>query len=258
MAFRANPGPKNRLLKPVMMRLTYPRADGIHAVSKGAARGLADVAALVPDDIRVIYNPIVDEHIDVQSQNPVTHRWFAEPAPVIVSVGRLSKEKGYSYLLEATARILRERQVRLVIVGEGPERAELEKQARELSIAESVDLIGYRENPYKYLARGDVFVLSSLWEGLPAVIVEAMACGVPVVATDCPSGPNEIITNESEGLLVPPEDHKALAKAILKVLSDADLADRMRATGKARAHDFHVARITRQYERFFLEILGQD
>jgi glycosyltransferase involved in cell wall biosynthesis len=258
MAFRANPGIKNRVLIPVTMRLLYPTADGIHAVSQGAADGLADVAAIPSDAVKVIHNPIVDERIEVQSQEAVTHRWFSEPAPVIVSVGRLSEEKGYPYLLKAVARILPQRPVKLVMVGEGPQRAELETLARELGIAESVDLIGYRENPYKYLARSQVFVLSSLWEGLPAVLVEAMACGAPVVATDCRSGPGEIITNDREGLLVPPADAEALADSILKVLSDATLADTMRGAGKARAQDFHVTKIAREYEQFFLEILEAD
>jgi glycosyltransferase involved in cell wall biosynthesis len=200
----------------------------------------------------------VDEGIEVQVQEAVEHGWFSEPTPVIVSVGRLSKEKGYPYLLQAVARILPQRQVRLVIVGEGPQRAELESLARELGIAESVDLIGYRENPFKYLARAQLFVLSSLWEGLPGVLVEAMACGAPVVATDCRSGPSEIITNDAEGLLVPTADVEALAEAMLKVLSDATLADRMQGAGRARAQDFHVTKIAREYEQFFLEILEED
>jgi glycosyltransferase involved in cell wall biosynthesis len=258
MAFRANPGIKNRVLKPVTMRLLYPTADGIHAVSQGAADGLADVAAIPPTAVRVIHNPIVDEGIEVQVQEAVEHGWFSEPTPVIVSVGRLSKEKGYPYLLQAVARIRPQRQVRLVIVGEGPQRAELESLARELGIAESVDLIGYRENPFKYLARAQLFVLSSLWEGLPGVLVEAMACGAPVVATDCRSGPSEIITNDAEGLLVPTADVEALAEAMLKVLSDATLADRMQGAGRARAQDFHVTKIAREYEQFFLEILEED
>jgi glycosyltransferase involved in cell wall biosynthesis len=108
------------------------------------------------------------------------------------------------------------------------------------------------------MARADVFVLSSLWEGLPAVLVEAMACGAPVVSTDCPSGPGEIITNDTEGLLIPTADSDALADAILKVLSDASLRDKMRVAGKARAQDFYVDKIAREYEELFLEILEKD
>ncbi|MGD8997844.1 MAG: glycosyltransferase [Anaerolineae bacterium] len=256
MAFKNDPQLKNRVMIPFLMRLLYPRADGVVALSQGIADDTAQVASIPVGDISVVYNPIVDERLEFLAQQPVDHPWFSDGIPTIVAVGRLSEEKGFSYLLQAVARVRRQRQVRLLIIGEGPERAKLESLARAKGIGSDTQLLGYRENPYSYLANADVFVLSSLWEGLPAVVVEAMACGAPVVATDCPSGPGEIITKETEGILVPPADPEALADAILRVLSDTNLRQAMRAAGRSRAQDFRVDKIAREYERLFLETLG--
>lgn len=258
VAHGADPKMKNRIVIPFLIRQLYPRADCIHAVSRGAAEDTQEIASIAKDRIKVIYNPIVDERMQSLSEEQVHHPWFSSPSPIIVSVGRLSPEKGYTYLLQAVARVLQERPVKLVMVGEGRQREELETLARKIDIVHDVAFLGYQENPYKYMARADVFVLSSLWEGLANVVIEAMACGAPVVATDCPSGPGEIITKSEEGLLVLPANAEALANAILRVLSDARLRHTMRVAGRARAQDFHVDRITREYEQLFLRVLEGD
>lgn len=259
MALGADSNIKNRVLIPMLMRVLYSSADRVVALSQGVADDVASLAAVPARQIEVIYNPIVHENLDSLSREQVEHPWFSTTTPVLVSVGRLSPEKGYSYLLEAVKKVLSKRHVRLVLVGEGPQRLELEEQVSRLGITDSVALIGYRANPYKYMAKADVFVLSSLWEGLPAVIPEAMACGTPVVATDCPSGPAEIITRESEGLLVPPTDSDALADAILRVLSDRKLRKKMRAAGRTRAQAFRAEKVAADYEQLFLQILeGTD
>jgi glycosyltransferase involved in cell wall biosynthesis len=258
MALRADPGLKNSILMPLLMRQLYPTAGCVAAISCGAAADLQTITSIPLANIRVIYNPIVDQRMLALSREPVDHPWFSSGIPIVVSVGRLSEEKGYVHLLRAVARVLQQRSMKLVIVGDGEQRQELEDLARQLHIARDVAFLGYQENPYKYMARADVFVLSSLWEGLPTVLVEAMACGAPVVASDCPSGPREIITQDEEGILVPPADPEALAEAILKVLSDRSLRNQMRVAAVSRAQDFRADRIARQYEALFLEILRKD
>ena len=180
-AQRAEPDIRNRVLS-CFMRQLYAKAECIVAVSQGAAEDTRKIASILPGKIKVIYNPIVDERIQALAREPVDHLWFPGPIPKIVSVGRLTKQKGYPYLLQAVARILQKRPVKLVILGEGEQREELEDLAHELGIAYNVAFLGYQENPYKYIARADVFVLSSLWEGLPTVLIEAMACGAFVIS----------------------------------------------------------------------------
>ncbi len=140
---------------------------------------------------------------------------------------------------------------RLVILGDGGKRSNLEKLARQLGIERQVTFLGFQTNPFKYLARSDIFVLSSLWEGFALVIVEAMACGIPVISTRCPSGPDEIITDGVNGLLVPVADETALAEAILRLLKDKKLAVKLAQAGTKRAEDFAITKIIKQYEAIF-------
>jgi len=135
-----------------------------------------------------------------------------------LSIGRLTKAKNYSTLIEAFAKVRQQRDVRLAILGNGEERPSLEGLVRRLGLENDVWLPGFVDPPYPYLARASVFVQSSIWEGFPTVIVEALAFGVPVVSTDCPSGPREILENGRFGELVPVGDVEALADAIRRAL----------------------------------------
>ena len=139
---------------------------------------------------------------------------------MILAAGRLHIQKDFPTLLRAFALVRKEIPSRLVILGEGEKRKELEDLAQELGIRKDLDLPGFVENPYKYMKRAAVFVLSYQWEGLPTVLVEAMACGCPVVSTDCPSGPREILENGRWGKLVPPGDPMKLAEAIKEILTN--------------------------------------
>lgn len=237
---------------PLLMRFTYPLASGIVACSQGVADDLARTLGIQREHIQVIYNPIVDEELLVKAQEPVEHPWFqpGEP-PVLLSAGRLTQQKDHFTLLRAFALVHAQISARLVLLGEGDERPALESLVRELNIDNDVIMPGFVDNPYKYIAQSRVFVLSSRWEGLPTVLVGAMACGTPVVSTNCPSGPSEIITNEVNGLLVPPAEPEALAEAVLRVLKDAKLASRLAKGGKERAKDFEVSKIVREYEKLF-------
>ncbi len=205
---------------------------------------------------RVIYNPIVDEELLRKAEEPVDHPFFGEGRPpVILAAGRLHVSKDFPTLLRAFSLVRREVPSRLLILGEGEKRRELEELAEELGIREDLDMPGFVKNPYKYMRRASVFVLSSQWEGLPTVLVEAMACGCPVVSTDCPSGPAEILQGGECGLLVPPRNAEELAAAILRVLKDKTLAQELREKGKIRAMDFTVERAVREYIRLVEEVV---
>ncbi|MBF2028653.1 MAG: glycosyltransferase [Oscillatoriales cyanobacterium C42_A2020_001] len=207
-------------IAPIAARLLYPWADGIIAVSHGVAEDLAQTASLPRDRIQTIYNPVINSEMLANAKEPVEHPWFASSEiPVILGVGKLEPQKDFPNLIHAFAKVRQSKPARLVILGWGPDRPELEALVKELGLQDEVDLPGYVQNPYAYMARASTFVLSSAWEGLPTVLIEAMALGTPVVSTDCESGPSEILANGKYGYLTPVGDSDALADAILEVLS---------------------------------------
>jgi glycosyltransferase involved in cell wall biosynthesis len=204
---------------PLMMKWLYPRADAIVGVSQGVADDLDCELGFVPGTVKTIYNPVVDRDLTAKSQAPVEHPWFqAGSPPVFLAVGRLSQQKDFSNLIQAFALVRQQKAARLMILGEGETRSELEAEIAALGITEDVSLPGFVQNPYAYMRNSTAFVLSSRWEGLPTVLIEAMACGCSVVATDCPSGPQEILAAGKYGLLVPIENAAALADAMVQTL----------------------------------------
>ena len=211
-----------RLRDRMMPRLVgrfYPWADYVVGVSAGVIADLVQYADLGPDRMRVIFNPIVTPDLVQKAQAQVDHPWFTNGAPVFVAAGRLRPQKDFPTLLQALARVVQSRPARLLILGEGPERDRLEARVTELSLDEHVQLPGATSNPYAYMARATAFVLPSRWEGLPTVLVEALSCGAPVIATDCPSGPREILQDGRYGELVPVGDVTRLAEAMERALS---------------------------------------
>jgi len=234
-----------RFLPPVVHR-TYPWADAIIAVSNGVADDLSQCAGIPRGRITTIYNPIVSPTLVSQSRAPLDHPWFQPSAPpVVLGVGRLHEQKDFPTLLRAFARVRAQREAHLMILGEADAkhaqlRTALMALAAHLGIADDVALPGFVANPFAYMARAAVFVLSSAWEGLPSVLIEALACGCPVISTDCPSGPAEILENGKYGPLVPVGDDMALADAILSVLNTPPDRDWLRARGAMFAVD-HVA-----------------
>ncbi|NLG84439.1 MAG: glycosyltransferase [Firmicutes bacterium] len=207
-------------LMPLWVRPFYPWADAIVAVSHGVAEDLIRFIGFPREKVQVIYNPVVTPELFAKAHEHLDHPWFVpgEP-PVVLSVGRLTPAKDYPTLIKAFALVCKERPARLMILGEGEERPTLEALIKELDLTQYIALPGFVENPYKYMKRAACFVLSSQWEGLPTVLIEAIALGVPVVATDCPSGPREILEGGRLGTLVPPGDVIELACAIQEVLS---------------------------------------
>ena len=240
---------------PYAMRILYPLADAIICVSHGVAESILDVVK-VKNKITVIYNPVVSEEVIALSQKPVRHPWFLDQgAPIILSAGRLVTQKDYPTLLSAFALVVQELPARLVILGEGPEQKELEKIAHALGVHQHVAFLGLQKNPFNYMKMASVFVLSSLHEGFGNVIVEAMALGVPVISTDCKSGPSEIIENDKNGMLVPVRNSSALADTILKLLEDPPLRQRLSLAGMQRSRDFLAKASMKQYEKVFLKVL---
>ncbi len=202
-------------LAPRLARYIYRWADYVVGVSQGVVDDLVQSVGVPQHLVKVIFNPGITPELRKKAQEQLDHPWFQPgESPVIIAVGRLSPQKDFPTLLKAFAQLHQTRQVRLLILGEGPERKTLEALAAQLGVEQDVALPGFVENPYPYMVNASVFVLSSLWEGLPTVLVEAMFCGPPIVATDCPSGPREILRNGEFGRLVPVGEPKALAEAI--------------------------------------------
>jgi len=213
-----------------MARRVYPWADGVIAVSEGVARGLCRIPGIPPERVTVIYNPVIPADLEVKAAQPVAHPWLAPgQPPVVLGVGKLKLQKDFSTLLRAFRRVRDRREAHLIIIGEGRRRHHLEDVVRHLGLSADVALPGYQENPFAWMSKASVFVLSSLWEGLPGVLIEAMASGCPVVSTDCPSGPREILLDGALGPLVPVSDDEAMAGAILSVLDAPIEPERLRA-----------------------------
>lgn len=213
----------------------YPHVDHIVAVSDGVRSALLDSFGCQADKVTTIYNPIPLEKIGILSQQSPDHLWLTDKSiPVILAVGRLHQAKDFGTLLLAFSKFLSHQPARLIILGDGPERSSLEAKVRELGIGDFVDLPGFSLNPYSFMSRSDLFVLSSRWEGFAVVVAEALACGLPVVATDCPSGPAEILENGKFGLLVPVADAEAMSEAMLRSIAETQHQYHL----KERAADF--------------------
>ncbi len=231
----------------------YPWADVIVAVSKGAAQNIAQLLKISEDKLHTIYNPVQIAEVERKANDALAHPWFAPgEKPVLLAVGRLTAAKDYPTLLRAFSLVVEKKDVRLLILGEGEERNELEKLIISLRLAKNVDLPGYVANPYAYMSRASVFVLSSSWEGFAVVLVEALSCGATIVSTNCPSGPAEILENGRYGSLVPVGDAPALAFAILEALENKRDATLQRK----RAQNFSEDRAISAYLTLFRSLLN--
>lgn len=230
------------------MRRLYPRAHGVIAVSQGVAEDVARSARVPLARIHVVPNPVIPPELADLATAPVDHPWFAASGPpVILGAGGLRRSKDFPTLLRAFARLREKRVLRLVILGEGRQRPRLEALAAELGVRDDVSLPGFVANPYAYMARAHLFVLSSLWEGSPNVVVEAMAVGTPVVCTDCPSGPQEILQGGTYGPLVPVGNADAMAGAMAATLDTPPSGQ----TLKAAAAPYTIRLSTERYLEAF-------
>ena len=238
-------------LMPILSRWFYPWADRVVTVSEAAGDDLIEVTGLAEEKVRTIYNPVVTENLKEQAREPVDHPWFqTEAPPVVLGAGRLEKQKDFGTLIRAFSRVRTDRAARLVVLGRGSRKERLRTLADELGVRDDVLLPGFVDNPFKYMAEASVFVLSSRFEGLPGVLIQAMATGCPVVSTDCPSGPREILKNGQYGPLVPVGEPKALAEGIQTVFADPPSTRTM----KRRANRFSRENST---ERYSHELTGR-
>ncbi len=243
-----------KFMFPSLMRYLYGFSEAVICVSRGVAEDIERITGL-KNKMKIIYNPIISDEIYQLAKEPVDTVYVAkESLPIILAVGRLAIAKDYPTLLKAFQIVSKSTKAKLIILGSGDEHRKLVEFARKLKISGKVYFLGLQENPYKFMTNASVFVLSSKQEGFSTVIVEAMACGLPVVSTDCKSGPNEIITNMKNGLLVKEGDPQMVADAIIRVLRDDNLRKKFSQNGKERAKDFTAQRKTKEYENIFLNL----
>jgi len=232
-----------------LARQLFPRATQVVSVSEGIERTLIEHTPLGSDDVTTIYNPVVTPALFEQATEPLDHPWF-DDHEVVLGVGRLEPEKDFESLLRAFERLhTRRPESRLVILGAGSRADALERVAAELDVADIVDFAGFVGNPYNYMREAAVLALTSRREGLPTVLIEALACGTPVVSTDCPHGPSEILAQGAYGLLTPVGDDDALASALEFALRSSTDRERLRA----RAADFDAESITEEYVQLLQE-----
>lgn len=232
---------RKRRLQLLLKRWLYPRADCVTAVSQGVADELVRELSLAPERVRVVYNPVVTPEIEELAGQRPEHPWFAEHGPILLGVGRLVPAKRFDLLIDLLPRIRARRPPRLLLLGEGPELSKLTRRARELGVEDRVGFAGFDPNPFRYMARCSVFVLTSRHEGLPGALIQAMACGAAVVATDCPWGPAEIVEPGVSGLLVPVDDTSAMLAGIQQLLDDPELRARLGRRGREAVQRFSVA-----------------
>jgi len=242
---------------PVVMRYTYPYGDGIIGVAQDVITDLVKevkVSTRIP--MTVIFNPVDVSRVQQLAKEPIDHPWFQNHnVPVIVTAARLAKQKRLDILIRAFARVVDVVPAKLLILGQGPLRAELENLCKELQIEEHVDMPGFDSNPCRFMSACDVFVLASAWEGSPVALAEALASGAAVIVNDATGGSKDIIEYGKYGMMVPTGDHDALAKSIIQVLTDTKLKSHYQEQSLSRSQDLQALKISKQYLDFYNSVL---
>jgi glycosyltransferase involved in cell wall biosynthesis len=240
------------LIRRQLLQYGHQHADLILTGSKGAATDIAANYGIPRERIHVIYNAVNLAEINRKAAEPITQNMLNN-RKYLVTLGRLIHRKGFDILLRSfkIVKMQSNPELRLVIIGEGKERANLEQLARELEISDAITFLGYQPNPYNIIRQAAGFVCSSRWEGFASVIIEAMATGVPIVSTQCPFGPDEIIIDGINGLLVPVDDTSAMANAIIRILTEPQLREQFSEAGKTRVINFDIKYIVKEYETVF-------
>ncbi|HTL87963.1 MAG TPA: glycosyltransferase [Leptolyngbya sp.] len=233
--------PRSKLI-PVLIRALYPKANAIVSVSHQMADQLrADYK--LKANLHAIHNAVVDDSLQQKAAEPIDHPWLSDSVPVFLGVGRFAVQKDFTTLIQAFAILRQQVSARLIILGEGTLRSQFEAQIVALGLQAEIVLPGFDPNPYRYMSRATAFVLSSRWEALPTVLIEAMACGCQIIATQCPYGAAEILADGEFGQLVPVEDAIALAQA-MKTAIDSPISPELI---RFRATDFSIDRAVDRY-----------
>lgn len=232
----------------LLIPILYRFSDAIVAVSLGVAKDLSRFSFISENRINTIYNPAFNKEIQIEAKKSVEESWLNDKAcPVIIGVGRLSAQKDFGMLIDAFYGIYKERQLKLIIVGDGPMHNSLQKKIDEYDLNDSIKLAGFQKNPISWISKSDVFVLSSQWEGFGNILVEALAAGTTIVSTDCKSGPSEILKDGQLGYLVPVSDAEALSKKIIYALDNPFPKDLL----VEAAQEFDENIIMKKYEQLF-------
>lgn len=249
---------KNRIIRflhrNILLKFFYNKLDRIIAVSNGAKENISKyLNNKNRNKVECIYNPIKINEIKEKAKEALVE---TIEKPFIIGIGRLERQKNFILLIRAY-KILLDRGIKhnLIILGQGSQKEYLVNEIKKLNMEEKVKFLGFKENPYKYLNQADVFVQSSIYEGLPTVLIEALILNVPVVATNCPDGANEILDNGKYGLLVKMNDEKALAGAIKKILNNKDLQRKYKMKSKDGINRFDDKYITSLFEKLFLKMM---
>ncbi len=229
---------------PFLYRRFFRYAHGIIAVSEGVADDLTRITGLPRERITVIYNPVVPSDLAQRAALPVSHPWFDQGRKIVVAIGRLVEVKDYPMMIDAVALVPA---AHLMILGEGDLLSDLQLRAVERGVEDRVEFLGFRDNPFAYLARASALALTSRYEGFGNVIAEALACGTPVVSTDCESGPAEIVDNGKFGRLVPVGDVEAMAAGIAQTLEEQPDREKL----IERGFEFSIGRSATAYIEFF-------
>jgi glycosyltransferase involved in cell wall biosynthesis len=250
--FTMDRGPVQTRLRFLRCRLLYPAASACVCISRGVAEEMSALELVKPEKIRVIYNPVLTDNLLTQMEVPLSHPWFEEKATVVLGVGRLGDQKDFATLIRAFGLLApRHPELRLLVLGEGKQRKMLERLVREENLASRVSLPGYVSNPYPYMKRAALFVMTSRFEGFGNVVAEALACGCPVVSTDCKSGPAEILDNGKYGHLAKTGDASDVARAMEAALEHPLPGEEL----KRRGSFFSERRAVEEYERLFEDLM---
>jgi len=236
-------------IKRLMTRLFFPMANEVISVSKAASHDLMSSFNIPEHKISVIYNGIDKMHIIKCSAYQPEQKYFDDETPIIVAVGRLSKQKGFDVLIRAFAEVRKKRAVKLLILGEGDERSYLESLAVKEGVSQHVSMPGFVSNPYAYIKRSSLYVLSSNFEGFPVILLEVMACGVPIISTTCTSGPSEILENGVTGILVNVGNVGELSGSICNLLDDPAKAEQLALNAKKKVDDWTIEKMVSHHEQ---------